>query len=269
MYEKNVFISLFLGITIGPIIVELVEAFSGAAREKVKRGFMRVRLEKIKSIPINPLKHLTREELGHAVGWASVTSVLAMVMSPVGLTILIGDLIKGVKRRLLEASILAYTVRDAIKNATYIGGTLIPLLVIHQPTGPMSAGPALPFFTEIEALGGRPVDYLIENYGLGLIAVTVLASITVASLIAYPLLIKYSRAITLFVFRRIPAESLYGLFIAIVLVLAYNDAGVPGLFGVLVVSLISGVLWRLGVSLGVLFMTLVAAPIIVGFLKAL
>jgi hypothetical protein len=62
------------------------------------------------------------------------------------------------------------------------------------------------------------------------------------------------------VFKNISAEALYGLLIAIVLLLAYYDAGIPGLFGTIIVSIVSGVLWRLGVSLGVLFMTLVAAP---------
>lgn len=61
-------------------------------------------------------------------------------------------------------------------------------------------------------------------------------------------------------FKNISAEALYGLLIAIVLLLAYYDAGIPGLFGTIIVSIVSGVLWRLGVSLGVLFMTLVAAP---------
>jgi len=62
------------------------------------------------------------------------------------------------------------------------------------------------------------------------------------------------------VFKNVSAEALYGLLIAIVLLLAYYDAGIPGLFGTIIVSIVSGVLWRLGVSLGVLFMTLVAAP---------
>ncbi|MEM3142356.1 MAG: hypothetical protein QW656_03955, partial [Zestosphaera sp.] len=91
----------------------------------------------------------------------------------------------------------------------------------------------------------------------------------IAFLVAYPILVKYSRKITLAVFRRVPAEALYGLFIAIVIMLSYYDARLAGIFGTLVISLISGALWKLGVSLGVLFMTLVAAPTLVAILTGL
>ncbi|MEM4866811.1 MAG: hypothetical protein QXZ60_04025, partial [Sulfolobales archaeon] len=57
--------------------------------------------------------------------------------------------------------------------------------------------------------------------------------------------------------------------IAIVIMLSYYDAKIAGIFGTLVVSLVSGALWKLGVSLGVLFMTLVAAPTLVSLLTAL
>ena len=269
-YEKNVFISLFLGITIGPLVIEILEAISGLAANKVRRGLLRVRLERVERIPLNPLNILSREEAAHVAFWSVLTSILAMVMSPVGLTILIGDLLKSLKRRAVEAAVLAYTVRDAIKNATYTGGLLIPLLVIGNPTGPMSAGPGAPFFTKLDSLGGlTPAEYLSKNYDYLTISLTILASIFLASIISYPILVRYSRALTLLVFRRVPAESLYGLFIAIVLLLSFYDAGVRGLFGTLIVSIVSGILWRSGVSLGVLFMTLVAAPTIFAFLKVI
>jgi Tripartite tricarboxylate transporter TctA family. len=264
-YEKNVIISFFLGITIGPLVVELLEVLSGYARDRIRRGYMSVKLEPVSVIPLNPLKHLSREELAHVLFWSPITSVLAMVMSPVGLTILIGDLIKGLKRTPLEASILAYTVRDGVKNATYIGGLLIPLLVIGSPTGPMSAGPGLPFFTEIG--GVVPAKYITSNYSHLEISVALLLSAVIASLVVYPILIRYSRRLTLLVFKSVPAESLYGLFLSIVVLLAYYDAGLRGVLGVLVVSMVSGILWRNGVSLGVLFMTLVAAPTIFAFIK--
>ncbi len=264
-YEKNVIISFFLGITIGPLIIELLEVLSGYARDKVRRGYLTVKLDPISSIPLNPLRHLSREELAHVLLWPPIASVLAMVMSPVGLTILIGDVIKSFKKTQLEASILAYTVRDGIKNASYIGGLLIPLLVIGSPTGPMSAGPGLPFFTEVG--GVIPAKYITSNYSYLEVSIALLLSAIVAALVVYPILIKYSRKLTLLVFRSIPAESLYGLFISIVVLLAYYDAGLRGVLGVLVVSVISGVLWRNGVSLGVLFMTLVAAPTLFAFIK--
>lgn len=264
-YEKNVFISFFLGITIGPLVVELLEVLSGHVRDRVRRGLLQVRLEPIGRISLNPLTHLSKEELTHVLLWSPITSILAMVMSPVGLTILIGDIVKSLKGSVLEGSILAYTVRDGIKNATYIGGLLIPLLVIGAPTGPMSTGPGLPFFTEVN--GAIPAKYITSHYSHLEISIILLLSALIAIAITYPLLVLYSRSLTLLVFKRIPAESLYGLFIAIVVILAYHDAGLRGVLGALVVSMISGILWRNGVSLGVLFMTLVAAPTLFAFIK--
>lgn len=69
--------------------------------------------------------------------------------------------------------------------------------------------------------------------------------------------------------RRIPHEAVLALFMAFILLLAYIDAGVPNVFGVLLVGVLCGALNRLGVSYGVQFMTLYAAPGIVGALVAL
>ncbi len=270
VYGKSVFISFFLGITIGPMMFELLSMLHKELRRAYERkGFKEVRLARVGNISLNPLKLLSKEELAQSGVWSAITSIMATVMSPVGLTILIGDLLREGKKDKVKGSILAYTVRDAIKNATYIGGTLIPLLVIGQPTGPMAAGPALPFFQKLESLGMSARDYMVMHYDYATIVFSVIGASLIAFLVAYPILVKYSRKITLAVFRRVPAEALYGLFIAIVLMLSYYDARLSGIFGTLVISLVSGALWRLGVSLGVLFMTLVAAPTLVGLLAGL
>ncbi|MCC6047131.1 MAG: tripartite tricarboxylate transporter permease [Desulfurococcaceae archaeon] len=270
VYGRPIYISFFLGITIGPLMFDLLSMLHRELRRSyTRRGFKEVRLVRVGRISLNPLRILTKEELAHSTLWSAITSVLATVMSPVGLTILIGDLLREGSRDRVKGAVLAYTVRDAIKNATYVGGTLIPLLVIGQPTGPMAAGPAMPFFTKLDSLGMTPRDYIVSRYDYVTIVISLLLASAIAFLIAYPLLVRYSRSITLAVFRRVPAEALYGLFIAIVIMLAYYDAKVAGVFGTLVVSLVSGALWRLGVSLGVLFMTLVAAPTLVALLTAL
>jgi hypothetical protein len=270
VYGRPIYISFFLGITIGPLMFDLLSMLHRELRRSyTRRGFKEVRLVRVGRISLNPLRILTKEELAHSTLWSAITSVLATVMSPVGLTILIGDLLREGSRDRVKGAVLAYTVRDAIKNATYVGGTLIPLLVIGQPTGPMAAGPAMPFFTKLDSLGMTPRDYIVSRYDYVTIVISLLLASAIAFLIAYPLLVRYSRSMTLAVFRRVPAEALYGLFIAIVIMLAYYDAKVAGVFGTLVVSLVSGALWRLGVSLGVLFMTLVAAPTLVALLTAL
>lgn len=270
VYGRPIYISFFLGITIGPMLFELLSLLHRDLRKAyIRKGLKEVRLARVVRITLNPLRILSKEELVHSSIWSAITSILATVMSPVGLTILVGDLLRESSKDRVKGAVLAYTVRDAIKNATYVGGTLIPLIVIGVPTGPMAAGPAAPFFTKLDSLGMSARDYIMGRYDYLSITLTLLLAVAIAFLVAYPVLIRYSRRITIAVFRRVPAEALYGLFIAIVIMLSYYDARVSGVFGTLVVSLVSGALWRLGVSLGVMFMTLVAAPTLVALLSAL
>ena len=270
VYGKPVSVSIFLGITVGPIIYELISALNAEYRKNVsRRGYKKVLLAKVGKISVNPFKNLDKEELAHTSIWSLITSVLATVMSPVGLTTLIGDLLRESKRDRLRGSILAYTTREGIKLGTYIGGTIIPLFVIGVPTGPMSAGPAQPFFQDLKSLGTTAGKYILSHYSYTEIILVLLYSAIISLLITYPLIVKYSREITLYVFKKISAESLYGLFLAIAVILAYYDAGVAGIFGMLLISILSGLLYKQGVSLGVLFMTLVGAPTIVALLKLL
>jgi hypothetical protein len=69
--------------------------------------------------------------------------------------------------------------------------------------------------------GVVPAKYIVANYSYLEIALTLLLSTAVAALVVYPMLIRYSRRLTLLVFKTILAESLYGLFLAIVVLLAY------------------------------------------------
>ncbi len=269
IYGKPVSISFFLGITIGPMMLELFSSFMKDYRKSIEReGKLEVRLHPIGKISLNPFKHITKEETVYTTIFGALSTFLATVISPVGLTILFGDLLKTTKKDEVEASVLAYTVRDGIKNAAYIGGIVIPMVVIGAATGPMSAGPAGPFFLDL-GRGISASSYLVTNYSLGYLAIITLIAATTSFLIVYPVLLRYSRKIALFLFKHVSAEALYALFIAIVLLLAYDDAGIAGIFGVLLVSIISGALVKAGVSLGLLFMILVAAPIVTQILLAL
>jgi hypothetical protein len=268
IYGKPVSISFFLGITIGPMMLELFSSFMQDYRKSIEReGKLEVRLHPIGKISLNPFKHVTKEETIYTTIFSALSTFLATVISPVGLTILFGDLLKTTKKDEVEASVLAYTVRDGIKNAAYIGGIVIPMVVIGAATGPMSAGPAGPFFLDLGK--GISASNYLSSYSIGYLAIIALIAATTSFLIVYPVLLRYSRKIALFLFRHVSAEALYALFIAIVLLLAYDDAGIAGIFGVLLVSIISGALVKAGVSLGLLFMILVAAPVVTQILLAL
>jgi len=268
VYGKPASISFFLGITVGPLLLDIFSVLMSEYRKNMEHEEkLRINLRPLGRISLNPIKHVTKEEAADTTIFSAISTFLATVISPVGLTILFGDLLKATKKDETAGAVLAYTVRDGIKNATYIGGTIIPMLVIGAATGPMSAGPAGPFFLDLG--NGNASSYLIQNYSLFSLAMVTVFSATVSFLVVYPVLLRYSRKIALFLFRRVSAEALYGLFIAIVILLAYDDAGIAGIFGVLLVSIVSGALARAGVSPGLLFMILVAAPMITQLILAL
>ena len=97
---------------------------------------------------------------------------------------------------------------------------------------------------------------------------TVLGAL-VAVVLTYVVAVRWSSQITRFVMSRVPHEAVLSLFVCLIVVLAYIDAGVANVFGVLLVGIACGSLNRLGVSYGVQFMTLYASPGIVSWLAAL
>ena len=198
----------------------------------------------------------------------AAASTPLFVLSPVGLTFLLGEAsVADQKNDPVRRSQRAVTVMSALTHSTYLAGVIIPLVALGIPISGVSAGPAGPLFN------APPVYDLTNNLHHQLqmpgfiVAVTVGALISVA--ITYVIAVRWSSQITYFVMRRVPHEAVLALFVGFILLLAYIDAGIPNIFGVLLVGVVCGALNRLGVNYGVQFMTLYAAPGIVKALAAL
>lgn len=265
----NVFISFFLGITIGPVLLSLFELLNKDKRDSLKRYDKKtIYLKsgvKIKRFP-NPFKILTKKEVGYGV-LSSLIGSFTFILSPVGLTIFFGELFSSRTKDPVEKSSLAVSTMEALAQATYISGTLIPLIALGIPLSPMAIGPANPLFK-------APPIFTLENNMHHLLSTSdfVLATLVgsiIASIFTYYIAVKYSRQICAFVFKRIPHEAMLGVFFSLVLLLAFMDAGWINIAGVLLIGIVSGVLYRLGVNYGVLFMILYSAPWIIKNLATL
>jgi len=202
--------------------------------------------------------------------WSTLMAALStplFVLSPVGLTFLLGEASVARQKDPVRRAQRAVTVMSSLTHSTYLAGVIIPLVALGIPVSGVSAGPAGPLFN------APPIHDLNNNLHHRLqlpgfvIAVAVGALISVV--ITYVIAVRWSSQITYFVMRRIPHEAVLTLFMVFILLLAYIDAGVPNMFGVLLVGVVCGALNRLGVSYGVQFMTLYAAPGIVNALAAL
>ncbi|WP_139904745.1 tripartite tricarboxylate transporter permease [Clostridium thermarum] len=264
----NISTSFFLGITIGPVIVSLFELLNKDIRNNLprydKKPILIRKEQQIKSFP-NPFKILTKREVAYSA-LASMVGSITFLLSPVGLTTFLGELFaSGIKEPVKKAS-MAVSVMEALAQATYMAGILIPLIALGIPLSPVALGPGNPLFN-------APPVYTLENNihhllsGLDFVWPTLIGAV-VASVITYFITVRYSQQICSFVFKRIPHEALLGLFLSLAIMLAFMDAGWINVIGVLLVGLVSGTLYRMGVNYGVLFMTLYSAPWIIKMLSA-
>ena len=153
---------------------------------------------------------------------------------------------------------------DGLTNASYISGTLIPLIAIGLPLSPMAIGPAAGLFNAPPVF--TPEHNIHHILSMGEIMTATIIGAIIALLITFYITIKYASEICTFVFRYIPHEALIGLFAGLVVMLAFMDAGWINIFGTFLVALVSGILFRNGVNYGVMFMILYAAPWIMGWL---
>lgn len=263
---QTVFISFFLGITIGPMMFNLAQLTVNRERQTMTESAPKqIQIhgsDDMGRLP-NPFRILNRQEATSAAA-SSVLGSVTFFMSPVGITIFLGEVMSSwVKGTVAKAS-RALSSMDAVTNASYIAGILIPLAALGIPMSPMAIGPGNAFFN------APPVLTLEQNahhlMSFWEITVASVLGAGVALLITYPIAVRYARRICLFVFTRIPHEAFLAMFFSLVMLLAYMDAGLMGILGVMVLALVAGLLNRWGVNYGVQFMTLYAAPWLMGLL---
>ncbi|MCM3798779.1 tripartite tricarboxylate transporter permease [Caldibacillus thermoamylovorans] len=264
--NKNVFISFFLGITIGPVIVTLLDLLSKERRKQLIRHHHKEiilkKSAKEKGFP-NPFKILTKKEVGMS-SIASLFGTITFMFSAVGVTTLVGELFSKQEKEPVKRSSLAISCMEALANATYIAGSLIPLIALGFPLSSVALGPANPLFN-------APPVFTLDHNLHHILSFTdflwaIFIGVGISLFFTYVIIIKYANEICAFVFKWIPHEAILGLFLALVLLLAFMDAGWLNIAGVLLIGIVSGTLSRYGVNFGVQFMVLYSAPWLVSVL---
>lgn len=259
----NITTSFFLGITIGPLIVSLFTLLNKGARQSMivekKKGIL-IPSESITSKTLNPFKILTRSEIGKATIPSLIVSFL-FVLSPVGLTILLGEGMASREKDPVNKATTAITTMSALAQATYLSGIIIPLVALGIPLSPVAIGPG-------SALFNAPPVFTVDNNLHHMLSsrefiVGILIGAIIAASITYYITNRFAGRISRFVLEKIPHEAIIGLFISLILLLSYMDAGLINIFGVLLIGITCGTLNKLGVNYGVQFMTLYAAPWII------
>lgn len=264
-FDKNITTSFFLGITVGPLLVSLLSFLIKDKRVATETTQLKETIIPVinrENITLNPFKIIKKEESIRA-GLSSFLSTFLFVLSPVGIIILFGELAAKQAKNPIEKASTSIVTMSALAQSTYLSGIIICVVALGIPLSPAAIGPGGALFT------APPVFTMENNIHHALRASEFTLAIVFGALIAismvYFLAIRYATNITSFVLTKIPHEAILGLFIALVLLLSFMDAGLLNVFGVLLIGFICGTLNNLGINYGIQFMTLYAAPFIVSW----
>lgn len=259
--NKNVSISFFLGITVGPLLFSLLEIMNKNSRKNyIRSEEKKVTIPKIENSTLNPFKILNKSEL-KKISLSTFISSALFVLSPVGLVLLLGESFNRDKADKDATAFNKISTMSALIQSTYLSGILIPLIALGVPLSPVSIGPGIALF-EAEPVyqSTRNIHHILGGNKIALIASF---AALIAICIMYIFANRFAHVITKFVLTRIPHEAILSLFIAFIIMLAYMDAGLLNVIAVLIIGVFSGFLNKLGVNYGVQFMALYASPWIV------
>lgn len=255
--DKNLAISFFLGIAIGPMFSDILVALSSSARKDVVRKEpQKYNLApEIKSwtgyFP-NPARILTLPQKGFTALTTFITS-FTFTFSPTGMTALMGEMVGSNIKGLYKRSTTTVAVMNGVTESTYIAETIIPLVAFGLPLSPMALGPAAALFNAPPVFSvEHNLHHLMSSWDFFIFGAI---GLIIGALIAYPFVMNYSRKATVFIMKYVSQEAIIGMFIAIVCVIAFYEGGITGILVTFTVAAVGGLLNRiLGVGSGVQFM---------------
>lgn len=271
---KPLFISIFMGITIGPMISELFNILVPKMRIKQKREkpneiWLAPDSRKKMSLYPNPFKIFSKRQSRDII-LASIVSSGSFTFSPVGTTVLLGELAASRRKELYEKITTVVGLQDAVSNATYIAGLIVPLLAFGLPLSPVALGPAAPLFNAPPVFTVEPIHNLHNYLDIWHYIVFGFIGIIGGSLLAYPISITKARSWTEKMFKNISHEALIGAFLGLIFMLAYYEAGIIGIIISFCIGLFGGILHNFfEIHTGVQFMAFYASSWIVSQLLLL
>ncbi|KAA8674771.1 tripartite tricarboxylate transporter permease [Clostridium sp. MT-14] len=262
--HQSISIGIFLGIAIGPMFADIITLLSpvthGSILKSSPREFwLAPELKTWKGYFPNPLKILTRRQAAYTCAGAGI-SALTFTFSPVGMTVMIGEVVASKVKSLYQRLTTCLSVMNAVTEATYVAETLIPLIAFGIPLSPVGLGPAGPLFNAPPVFSSQPVHNLHNLLTPGQFALYGLVGIITAYIIAYPLSMNYARTASAWVLRNVSQEAIICMFVGLITVLSFYEAGLVGVGISITIGIFGGILNRFfGVHTGVQYMTYYAS----------
>ncbi|KXH87053.1 tripartite tricarboxylate transporter permease [Sporosarcina sp. HYO08] len=262
--DKNLAISFFLGIAIGPMFSDILIASSSAAQHSVRKHkpkeyHLAPETKAWKGFFPNPLKILSSRQQAFTAITGFISS-LTFVFSPVGMTSLMGEAVASRTKGAYKKSTTSLSVMNGVTESTYIAETIIPLIAFGIPLSPVALGPASPLFNAPPVFTVDPINNLHTHLTAWEFFIYGAIGLGVASLIAYPFSMNYARKASVLVMKFISQEAIIAMFIGLACLLAFHEGQLVGIFVTFTVAAVGGLMNRiLGIGAGVQFMIFYAS----------
>lgn len=262
--HQSVSICIFLGIAIGPMFADIVTLLSPITRNTLLKNsprefWLAPELKTWKGYFPNPLKMLSHKQSLYTCLAAGISS-LTFTFSPVGMTVMAGEIITSKVKSLYQRLTTALAVMNAVTESTYIAESVIPLVAFGIPLSPVALGPAGPLFNAPPIFSSQPVNNLHNLMSPSQFLIYGYIGIIVAYIIAYPFAMNYARKASAWVLKTVSQEAIICMFMGLIIVLSFYEAGFVGVAISITIGIFGGVLNKFfGVHTGVQFMTYYAS----------
>jgi putative tricarboxylic transport membrane protein len=261
-------ITFMLGMAMGPLFVDVLTALSPVSRDRLRaagpREIWLAPEARIWSgrIPL-PWRVLTTQQLTYVLV-TSVVSAISFTFTAIGMTFLVGTVTQSRVKGFYNKMTTALSTMNATTESTYIAEILVPLVAFGLPLSPIGLTVGLPLFNAPPVYSTEPLHNLhnllspIETGVYGFVAVLV------ASVITYPIVMRYARSASAWVMRNVAQEAVLSMFAGLVVVLTYYEGGAIGTAVAVTVGILGGTLNKTaGFEISAQMMSYFAAPWIV------
>ncbi len=266
-------ITFMLGMALGPMFVDVLTALSPASRQRLRasgpREIWLAPDAKIRSgrVPF-PWSVLTLRQLAYVLV-STVASAVTFTFTAIGMTFLVGSIAQSRVKGFYNKMTTGLSVMNATSESTYIAEILIPLVAFGLPLSPISLTVGLPLFNAPPVYTTAPVNNLHNLLTPVQVAIYGLLAVVVASVITYPIVMRYARSASEWVMRNVAQEAVLAMFAGLVVVISYYEGGAIGTAVAVTVGVLGGTLNKaVGFDIAAQMMAYFAAPWIVKTLFA-
>jgi putative tricarboxylic transport membrane protein len=190
-----------------------------------------------------------------------VVSAITFTFTAIGMTFLVGSIVQSRVRGFYNKMTTALSVMNATTESTYIAEILVPLVAFGLPLSPISLTVGLPLFNAPPVYTTEPVQNLHNLLSPAQTGVYGTLAVLVASVITYPIVMRYARSASAWVMRNVAQEAVLSMFAGLVVVLSDYEGGAIATLVAVTVGILGGTLNKAaGFDISAQMMSYFAAP---------